>query len=177
MILKNLELTGFKSFVDCTRLDFTKGFTAVVGPNGCGKSNILDSLKWVLGEQSARSLRGRNMSDMIFNGSATRRSSSVAQVDVVFGNEDRALAIDLDEITITRKLYRSGESEYLLNRESTRLKDIRELFMDTGVGLDAYSVIEQGRVDPTSRQGRGITKKGRGVVKACPESNDTEAEE
>ncbi|MFQ5494330.1 MAG: chromosome segregation protein SMC, partial [Phycisphaerae bacterium] len=116
-------------------------------PNGCGKSNIVDAFKWVLGEQSARSLRGRQMGDMIFNGSSTRRSSGMAQVDLVFDNADRGLTLDLEEVTVSRKLYRSGESEYLINREPARLKDVREVFLDTGVGADAYSVVEQGRVD------------------------------
>ncbi len=147
MFLKRVTLSGFKSFADRVDFDFGQGVTCIVGPNGCGKSNVLDSLKWVLGEQSARSLRGRQMIDMIFAGSSTRRSSSVAQVDLVFGNSDRTLALDQDEVTVTRKLYRSGESEYLLCNTTARLKDVRELFMDTGVGVDAYSVIEQGRVD------------------------------
>lgn len=147
MFLKRITLSGFKSFADRVDFDFGRGVTCVVGPNGCGKSNILDSFKWVLGEQSAKSLRGRQMIDMIFAGSSTRRSSSVAQVDLVFGNDDRTLPLDLDDVTVSRKLYRSGESEYLLNGEIIRLKDVRELFMDTGVGVDCYSVIEQGRVD------------------------------
>ncbi len=147
MFLKRITLCGFKSFCDRVDFDFGPGVTCIVGPNGCGKSNLVDALKWVLGEQSARSLRGRQMVDMIFNGSAVRSSSSVAQVDLVFDNSDRFLPLDQEEITISRKLYRSGESEYMLNRGAIRLKDIRELFMDTGVGVGAYSVIEQGRVD------------------------------
>ena len=147
MFLKRITALGFKSFPDKVYFDFGPGITCIVGPNGCGKSNLVDAFRWVLGEQSARSLRGRQMSDMIFNGSSTRHSSSVAQVDLVFDNSDRTLPLDQEEVTVTRKLYRSGESEYLLNRETTRLKDIRELFMDTGVGVEAYSVIEQGRVD------------------------------
>ncbi len=147
MFLKRVTLCGFKSFPDAVDFDFGPGVTCIVGPNGCGKSNVVDAFKWVVGEQSARSLRGRQMSDMIFNGSSSRKSSGVAQVDLVFDNSDRSLPTDQTEITVTRKLYRSGESEYLLNRDVTRLRDIRELFMDTGVGVDAYSVIEQGRVD------------------------------
>lgn len=148
MFLKRITTLGFKSFPDKVDFDFGPGVTCIVGPNGCGKSNLVDAFRWVLGEQSARSLRGRQMTDMIFNGSSTRRGSSVAQVDLVWDNSDRSVVdLDLDEIKVTRKLYRSGESEYLLNRETVRLKDIRELFMDTGVGVDAYSVIEQGRVD------------------------------
>ena len=169
MFLKRVTLCGFKSFCDRVDFDFGPGVTCVVGPNGCGKSNLVDAFKWVLGEQSARSLRGRQMSDMIFNGSSTRRSSSVAQVDLLFDNADRALPFDHGEITVTRKLYRSGESEYLLNKETTRLKDIRELFMDTGIGVDAYSLIEQGKVDsllqssPTER--RLIFEEAAGISK------------
>ncbi len=147
MFLKRLTVCGFKSFCDRVDFDFGPGVTCIVGPNGCGKSNVVDAVKWVLGEQSAKSLRGRQMIDMIFSGSSTRKASSVAQVDLVFDNADRKLPVELDEITISRKLYRSGESEYLLNKGSSRLKDIREMFMDTGVGVGAYSVIEQGRVD------------------------------
>ena len=143
MLLKRVSMCGFKSFADKVDFDFGPGVTCIVGPNGCGKSNVVDSVKWVLGEQSARSLRGKQMGDMIFNGSSTRRSSGVAQVDLVFDNTDRSLSLDADEVTLTRKLYRSGESEYLLNNGVARLKDIRELVLDTGVGVDAYSVIEQ----------------------------------
>lgn len=147
MFLKRITVAGFKSFCDRVDFDFGPGVTCVVGPNGCGKSNVVDALKWVLGEQSARSLRGRQMIDMIFNGSSSRRSSSLAQVELHFDNADRTLNMDSDEVVVTRKLYRSGESEYLLNQASARLKDIRELFLDTGIGVGAYSIIEQGRVD------------------------------
>lgn len=147
MFLKRVTLCGFKSFCDRVDFEFTPGVTGIVGPNGCGKSNVVDAFKWVLGEQSVRALRGRQMTDMIFNGSKTRKSSSVAQVDLVFDNSDRSLPMDCDEVTVTRKLYRSGESEYLLNRETRRLKDVRELFLDTGIGTDGYSLIEQGKVD------------------------------
>jgi chromosome segregation protein len=147
MRLKRVTMAGFKSFADKVDFDFGSGVTCIVGPNGCGKSNVLDAVKWVLGEQSARSLRGRSMTDMIFNGSSSRKSSSVAQVDLIFDNADRTLPLDQEEVVVTRKLYRSGESEYQVNRDVTRLKDIRELFMDTGVGTVAYSIIEQGRVD------------------------------
>ncbi len=147
MILKRITVSGFKSFCDRVDFDFGAGVTCIVGPNGCGKSNVVDAFKWVLGEQSARSLRGRQMTDMIFNGSSSRKSSSVAQVDLVFDNADRSLPLDHEEITVTRKLYRSGESEYLVNQQASRLKDIRDMFLDTGVGVDAYSVIEQGKVD------------------------------
>ncbi|MCH7870507.1 MAG: chromosome segregation protein SMC [Planctomycetes bacterium] len=147
MFLKRISICGFKSFSDKVDFDFGPGITCIVGPNGCGKSNLVDAFKWVLGEQSARSLRGRQMSDMIFSGSSTRHSSGMAQVDLVFDNADRSLPLDQEEVTVTRKLYRSGESEYLLNQDAARLKDIRELFFDTGIGVDAYSVVEQGKVD------------------------------
>ncbi len=147
MQLKRVTVCGFKSFADKVDFEFGPGVTCIVGPNGCGKSNVVDAFKWVLGEQSARSLRGRQMGDMIFNGSTTRRSSSVAQVDLQFDNSDRSIPYDQPEVTVSRKLYRSGESEYLINGTVARLKDIREMFLDTGIGVDAYSVIEQGRVD------------------------------
>jgi len=147
MLFKRIRMSGFKSFADKVDFEFGPGVTCIVGPNGCGKSNVVDAVKWVLGEQSAKSLRGRQMVDMIFNGSSARRSASVAQIDLVFDNSDHLLAVDREEVTVTRKLYRSGDSEYLLNNEAARLKDIREMFMDTGVGIEAYSIIEQGKVD------------------------------
>ncbi len=147
MHLKRLTLTGFKSFAEKTDFDFHEGITCIVGPNGCGKSNVVDAFKWVLGEQSAKSLRGRQMLDVIFTGSSGRHSSGMAQVDLVFDNSNGVLPIEQTEVTVSRRLYRSGDSEYLLNKQATRLKDIRELFMDTGVGSHAYSIIEQGKVD------------------------------
>ncbi len=147
MFLKRLTCQGFKSFADKIEFDFPPGVTGIVGPNGCGKSNVVDSIKWVLGDQSARSLRGKQMLDVNFNGSGTRRSSGMAQVDLLFDNADRRLPSDADEVVITRRLYRSGESEYLINNETVRLRDVRELFMDTGIGVGAYSIIEQGKVD------------------------------
>ncbi|MCC7291141.1 MAG: chromosome segregation protein SMC [Phycisphaerales bacterium] len=155
MFLKRITLSGFKSFADTVDFDFGPGVTCVVGPNGCGKSNILDAFKWVLGEQSAKSLRGRQMLDMIFNGSSTRKSSGMARVDLVFDNEDRKLPLDAAEIAVSRKLYRSGESEYLINDQPTRLKDVREIFLDTGIGTEAYSIIEQGKVDVLLRSSPG----------------------
>ncbi len=151
MILKRLILHGFKSFADRTELDFGPGISGIVGPNGCGKSNIVDAVKWVLGSQSAKGLRGTQMMDVVFSGSGTRKPSGLAQVDLVFDNGDGRLPCDQAEVTVTRRLLRSGESEYLLNKQVCRLKDIRELFLDTGIGVDAYSVIEQGRVDSLLR--------------------------
>jgi len=145
--LKRLEVFGFKSFADRTRFEFHSGVTAIVGPNGCGKSNVVDAVKWVLGEQSAKSLRGREMADVIFAGSESRRSLGFAEATLTFDNTRGVLPIDLAEVEVSRRLYRSGESEYLLNRRPCRLRDVRELFMDTGVGVDAYSLIEQGKVD------------------------------
>ena len=149
-MLKALELSGFKSFADKTRFEFPPGITVVVGPNGSGKSNIVDAIKWVLGEQSAKSLRGKDMSDVIFKGSSggnARRPSNAATATIVLENSDKRFAYDADEVHVTRRVYRSGESEYLINGEATRLKDIRELFRGTGVGTDAYSLIEQGKVE------------------------------
>ena len=137
MFLKRVTLAGFKSFCDRVDFDFGPGITCIVGPNGCGKSNVVDGFKWVLGEQSARSLRGRQMADMIFSGSSSRRSSSVAQVDLVFDNSDHSLPIDAQEVTVTRKLYRSGDTDYQAHRQVVRLKDDRELFPQTGAGVGA----------------------------------------
>lgn len=146
-MLTRLELLGFKSFADKTRFDFAAGITAVVGPNGSGKSNIVDAVKWVLGEQSAKALRGGEMADVIFNGSSTRKSLGLAEVTLTFDNRKRQLGTDADEVQITRRVYRDGQGEYLINHQPSRLKDIKELFLGSGAGHGAYSVIEQGRVD------------------------------
>ncbi len=147
MFLKRAVLHGFKSFADRTEFEFGGGITSVVGPNGCGKSNILDAIRWVLGEQSAKSLRGDRMVDVIFAGSRSRKPASFAEVELTFDNATGVLRRDEAEVIVGRMLYRSGDSEYRLNGTPCRLKDVRELFLDTGVGVDAYSVIEQGRVD------------------------------
>jgi chromosome segregation protein len=145
--LKSLDLLGFKSFADKTHLEFGEGITVIVGPNGSGKSNILDSIRWVLGEQSAKALRGGKMEDVIFNGSDAKKTLGMAEVSIVFDNQDKLINIPYNEIKVTRRLYRSGESEYLINDNPVRLKDVVELFMDTGIGIDAYSIISQGEVD------------------------------
>ena len=147
MRLKSLELQGFKTFPDRTTLSFDNGVTAVVGPNGSGKSNISDAIRWVLGEQSARTLRCARMEGLIFNGTPHRKAQGFAEVTLTIDNRDRGLAFDSDEVSITRRYYRSGESEYQLNKASVRLRDITELFLDTGLGRDGYSMIGQGKID------------------------------
>lgn len=146
-MLKALELYGFKSFADRTRFDFPEGITVVVGPNGSGKSNIVDGIKWVLGSQSAKSLRGKEMSDVIFKGASDRKPAGAAEATIVFDNSSGSLPYEADEVHVTRRVYRSGESEYLINGTPCRLKDVKDLVRGTGIGIDAYSLIEQGKVD------------------------------
>ena len=147
MYFKKLEIFGFKSFLNKTKLPFEPGVTAIVGPNGCGKSNIVDAIKWVIGEQSTKSMRASSMQDVIFNGTEKYDPLNVAEVSLVLSNEDRSLPVDYDEVTITRRLHRSGESEYLLNKTPVRLLDVRNLLLGTGIGTSSYSVVEQGRMD------------------------------
>ncbi|MHC4910997.1 MAG: AAA family ATPase, partial [Planctomycetota bacterium] len=182
MRLARITVSGFKSFADRTEFRFDDGITGIVGPNGCGKSNVVDALKWVLGERSAKSLRGDAMLDVIFAGSAARKPVGAASVTLSFDNpvvehppgEDdggprRVLHVDTEEVDVTRRLYRDGRSEYLINASKCRLRDIKELFMDTGIGTHAYSIIEQGRVDamltanPVER--RAILEEASGVAR------------
>ena len=146
-MLKSIELYGFKSFADRTRLELDESVCALVGPNGSGKSNVVDAIKWALGEQSAKRLRGDEMTDVIFNGSASRSALGSAEVTLTFDNSKRRLPLDADEIHLTRRVYRSGESEYLINGQASRLKDFRDLISGAGLGSQGYAVIEQGRVE------------------------------
>ena len=134
MLLKSIELLGFKSFADKSRIEFTEGVSALLGPNGCGKSNVVDAVKWVLGEQATKSLRADRMEDVIFNGTDARKALNVAEVTLTLGNEEGLFPLDLPEISIKRRLFRNGESEYLINGAPVRLRELRELFYDTGVG-------------------------------------------
>ena len=147
MFLKSLELFGFKSFADRTKVDFVPGITAIVGPNGCGKSNVVDAIKWVLGEKQARNIRGEVMGDVIFSGTEERKHLSLAEVFLTIDNSRRILDFDSDSVTVGRRIFRDGESEYLINKTPVRLKDIEKLFLDTGIGKSAYSVLEQGKMD------------------------------
>ena len=169
MQLKRIELQGFKSFADKTIIEFDGGISAVVGPNGSGKSNISDAIRWVLGEQSAKSLRGSKMEDVIFSGTKHRKMLGFAFVSLILDNSDHSLPYEFDEVVVTRKVYRSGDSEYLINNSQVRLKDIQEMFMDTGVGRDGYSIIGQGKIDTIisskSEDRRSIFEEASGIVK------------
>ncbi|MEA3207083.1 MAG: chromosome segregation protein [Chthoniobacter sp.] len=169
MYLQSLELFGFKSFAPKTKMEFHRGVTAVVGPNGCGKSNVLDAMRWVLGEQSAKALRGGEMADVIFSGTDSRAAVGMAEVSMTFSECEEQLGLDWHEVTITRRVFRDGGSEYLLNKTPCRLKDIQQLFMDTGIGRSAYSIMEQGKIDmilssrPEDR--RAIFEEAAGITK------------
>src|SRR5437764_1521601 len=166
-MLKRLELVGFKSFADKTQFDFPEGITGIVGPNGSGKSNVVDAVRWILGEQSAKSLRGGEMADVIFNGSSSRRSLGLAEVTMTFDNSKRTLNTESEEVQITRRVYRGGQGEYLINRQICRLKDVKDLFLGSGAGADAYSIIEQGRVDvllqASTKERRTIFEEAAGI--------------
>ena len=169
MQLKRVELQGFKSFAEKTNVDFLDGITAIVGPNGSGKSNVSDAIRWVLGEQSAKSLRGSKMEDVIFAGTENRKMLGLAEVTLVLDNTDSSLPLEYSEVAVTRRVYRSGDSEYYINKNQCRLKDIQELFMDTGVGRDGYSIIGQGKIDEIlsskSEDRRSIFEEASGIVK------------
>lgn len=169
MYLKKIEMKGFKSFADKLHLEFDRGIAAIVGPNGSGKSNIADGVRWVLGEQSAKALRGSKMEDVIFSGTDNRKALGFAEVSITIDNGDGTLPIDYSEVMVTRRVYRSGESEYYLNKTGCRLKDINELFMDTGVGKEGYSIIGQGRIDEIlsskAEERRRVFEEAAGIVK------------
>ena len=178
MFLKSIEIRGFKSFADKTDLTFKKGITAVVGPNGSGKSNISDAVRWVLGEQSVKSLRGGKMEDVIFAGTQFRKPVGLSQVSLTLDNSDEELPLEYSDITISRRLYRSGESEYYINNSQCRLRDVQELFMDTGIGKEGYSIIGQGKIDsilsgrPEER--RSLLEEAAGIVKFKSRKDDAE---
>ena len=169
MYLKSIELIGFKSFAQKTKLEFKPGMTAIVGPNGCGKSNVSDAVRWVLGEQRAKALRGAKMEDVIFNGTDKAKPHGMAEVMLTLADCGSTLGIDYNEVFISRRVFCSGESGYFLNRKACRLKDIQRLFMDTGVGTDSYSVLEQGKIDqilsarPEDR--RAVFEEASGITK------------
>ena len=169
MHLQSLELIGFKSFADKTVFEFHEGVTAIVGPNGCGKSNVLDAVRWVLGEQSAKALRGGEMADVIFNGTETRKPVGFGEVSLTLTNCGSELGVDWHDVRVTRRVYRDGNSEYLLNKTPCRLRDIQSLFADTGVGRSAYSIMEQGKIDlilssrPEDR--RAVFEEAAGITK------------
>ncbi len=178
MYLKSVELQGFKSFADKIYLDFNPGITAIVGPNGSGKSNISDAIRWVMGEQSVKSLRGSRMEDVIFSGTEVRKPQGFAEVSLVLDNSEHIFPVDYEEVTVTRRVYRSGEGEYFINKNSCRLKDIHELFMDTGLGREGYSIVGQGKIDEIlsnkSEDRRRIFEEAAGITKYKYRKNDAE---
>ena len=178
MYLKRLEMQGFKSFADKTVLEFMPGITSVIGPNGSGKSNIVDAIRWILGEQSMKSLRGTKSQDIIFAGTQNRKSLGFAECSLIFDNQDGTLPIEYSEVTVTRKLFRSGETGYFINKVPCRLKDVLELFMDTGIGKDGYSIIGQGKIDEIlsnkSEDRRHIFEEAAGIVKYRTRKQESE---
>ena len=178
MYLKSLEIQGFKSFADKTVLQFGDDITAIVGPNGSGKSNISDAISWVMGEMSSKALRGSKMEDVIFGGTQKRSQVGFAEASLILDNADGALAIETPEVMITRRYYRSGESEYYINKQTARLRDIHELFMDTGLGKEGYSNIGQGRIDEIlalkSTDRREVFEEAAGISKYRHRKEETE---
>ncbi len=178
MYLKKLEIQGFKSFAEKINLEFNSGITSVIGPNGSGKSNIADAVRWVLGEQSIKTLRGSKMEDVIFAGTENRKAMGFAEVSITLDNSDNSLPIEYSEVTVTRRIFRSGESEYFLNKTQCRLKDITELFLDTGIGKEGYSIIGQGRIDEIlstkSEDRRHIFEEASGIAKYKMRKNEAE---
>lgn len=164
MYLKSIEVHGFKSFANKILFQFHNGITGIVGPNGSGKSNVADAVRWVLGEQRIKQLRGATMQDVIFSGTELRKPLGYAYVAITLDNSDHQLAIDYDEVTVARRLYRSGESEYLINGTPCRLKDVNELFYDTGIGKEGYSIIGQGQIDKILS---GAGRASRAVRRSC----------
>ena len=169
MYLKQLDILGFKSFADKTRLTFDPGLIAIVGPNGCGKSNVSDSIRWVLGEQKPTALRCSKLSDVVFNGTDTRKPLGAAEVSITFADCEKELGTDYHEVTITRRVYRDGSGEYFINKQPSRLKDVQHLFMGTGIGTSSYSVMAQGQIDailsskPEDR--RAVFEEAAGITK------------
>jgi chromosome segregation protein len=178
LFLKSVEIMGFKSFADRTRIEFSGGISALLGPNGCGKSNVVDSVKWVLGEQSTKNMRAEKMEDVIFNGTETRKALNVAEVTLVIANEEGILDLDMPEVSIKRRLYRNGESEYLVNNTPVRLKELRELFFDTGIGKSAYSIMEQGKIDQVlsnkPEERRYLFEEAAGITKYKARGNEAD---
>ena len=178
MYLKSIEIHGFKSFANKIKFEFHNGITGIVGPNGSGKSNVADAVRWVLGEQKIKQLRSSKMEDVIFAGTENRKSLGFAEASLIFDNSDGALPIEYSEVVVTRKIYRSGETGYYINKTPCRLKDILELFMDTGIGKDGYSIIGQGKIDEIlsnkSEDRRHIFEEAAGIVKYRVRKEETE---
>ena len=178
MYLKGIEINGFKSFGEKIKIDFQGGITSIVGPNGSGKSNILDAILWVLGEQSYKNIRAKDSKDIIFSGGEKKKSANHAEVSLYIDNQDGFLPLEEDEAKITRKLYTNGQNEYLINNKKARLKDISNLFMDTGVGKSAYSVIGQGKVEriisSSKKEVKEIIEEAAGVKKFQQRKNESE---
>lgn len=178
MRLKSIEINGFKSFADKIKLDFETNITAIIGPNGSGKSNVADAVRWVLGEQSAKTLRGSKMEDVIFSGTDHKIKKNYSTVSITFDNSDNIIPIDFKEVTIARKLYRTGESDYFINKSNVRLKEVRELFLDTGIGREGYSIIGQGRIEEIingkSEDRRAIFEEASGISKIKYQKNESQ---